>query len=148
MRIWPLPGLKHDRWTAVDVAESAIAEEMVLNPEADKYRLLNVGERAATQESRKVLLDRGIDTRGNLSRGWVKFWLSPSGTPDLAESVAERVDLQRALSRLSVLDRTTLLALAEYGSNQLAADALGIPRNTYRDHLHHARKNFRREWES
>lgn len=86
---------------------------------------------------------------GQRGRGvrFAQYWDQVSAAvPGPAGRTEERVALGQVFAGLSERHQRVLLALAEHGSQALAAEAVGLSKTAYSFHLTAARRLFRQAW--
>ncbi|MEV5411435.1 hypothetical protein AB0K60_21675 [Thermopolyspora sp. NPDC052614] len=146
----------HDRYL---VALSAIAEELFARPGVPEARVLvDCGVRAISRHVFAERRERGVSDRPDRGRrvregAWAAmprfeaFWYT-AASPVVAheERVVEVVALGQVWARLSGRNREVLAALAEHGTYEGAAAALGVSRVSVSTLVYHARKQFLRLW--
>jgi hypothetical protein len=76
---------------------------------------------------------------------FVKYWHDPLSSP-FESSFLERVTLIQIWPKLTVRQREAFVALADYGDYVLAAEALGIEPQTFRELIGRARRAFLALW--
>lgn len=110
--------------------------------------MIDAGQKAIKNEYKRQLADHGVDkdTLGaKVNHG--KYWASVAGpTPDFTEAIAERIALPQVLGALTADQYEALAAVAVYGNQRVAADALGISDALLKNRLNKARDRIIRLW--
>jgi hypothetical protein len=111
--------------------------------------LLKAGTRGLKRLNSAAMRDRGYAYKGSggtraVPSFW-RYWVSP-GAAGPEEATVDRAALAQIMARLTPVQAGALLALAEHGSHQTAADALGVPVSTFESRLDRARSAFLVLW--
>ena len=112
--------------------------------------LLQAASRGLSRLAKAFLRDRGYAWNrpggGATAAPWFwRYWISPELAPPEQETV-EQTALAQVMARLSPVQAEALHALAEHGSHQAAADALGVQLHTFDTRLSRARQRFLVLW--
>jgi DNA-directed RNA polymerase specialized sigma24 family protein len=134
-------------------AWGAVVECLYSAPESEPPNaldLLRAGTQSLYRLQKTSLRDRGCAYwRGTCEAGampsfW-RYWIFREEAPP-EEAVVEQAALGQVMARLTPLQAGALLALAEHGGHQAAADALGVPVSTFDGRLERARSAFLALW--
>ena len=142
----PLAGDWQDRY---ETAWCAIAEELYVSCHRPSNRdLVFVGRTAIFSDARAYKRHHGYHTEfgAGSSAAFVKFWHMFWSVPSCEERVIEQLGLAQVLDSMPSSHKETLVALAVWGNQNVAAVALGLSYEAFTMRLYRARADFRRRW--
>lgn len=130
-----------DAWSAI--VERLYADETPIEP----GQLVWVARKALYRGDRDDWRHHGVSKRNPLNGRWSmpafqQFWLQPTVT--IENHIVDRRAFAEIWPRLSPSMQEAIVAVAIYGDQQVAAEALGKPH--FRSNLHNARKRFLELW--
>lgn len=132
----------------VDDAWSAIVERLYADPTPiEPGQLVWVGRKALYRADRATAHHHGVYKRDALAGRWSMpafqaYWWRPTVTVE--NRVVDRLAFAQIWPRLAPAMQEAVVALAIWGDQQAAAEALGTPH--FRSNLYNARKRFLELW--
>lgn len=131
-----------------EIAWGAIAEHLYTTWESPSERdLVNVGRAAVLDDLRAYLRHHGLNQQGELREAFLKYWWDSCWVvPSCEDKLVDRLGLVQIMLTMSQSHRDALIALAVWGEHDMAAMALGITEQAFRNRLLRARTAFRSLW--
>lgn len=137
-----------DQRLAYHVAWSGIAEALYATAgRPEPAGLVRAGWAAITAHLTAERRHWGLKQDGAVRPSFALYWDDAARVTGSPESgIVERLALWQVWAELPAADRQVLLALAVHGEYDMAAESLGLRRNTYYARVRHARVRFLRLW--
>lgn len=131
-----------------DIAWMAIVEAIYDSDGPPEEGLTKVGLRAVGAEGTALLRQHGLGAnRGEdeFTPRFTAYWIRRPDT-DFTDKIVERLSLPQVLSTLTPLQYEALAALAVYGSQKAAAEALGVEITVFYNRTRKARSRAIAAW--